>query len=86
MNLIQLLIDERTRVDKAIHALQGTKRIGRPPKSTSAVAPAPVPIALVPTVPKLRKSPKLTAAQRKSMSDRMKRMWKKGKFKKAAAR
>ena len=65
-HIVALLIEERNRLDGAIHALQGPKRRGRPAnKASSAVAPA---------APVKRKRT-LSAACRKAIADAAKRRW-----------
>jgi hypothetical protein len=66
-DILELLIAERNKIDLAIAALQGHKRRGRPPGSgqkQAAKAPA-----------KKRGRPKMSAAQRKAASARMKAYW-----------
>jgi len=67
-NALQLLIEERDKLNRAIEVLGGAvpKRRGRPPGSKSKKAPAkkakPGP-------------PKMSAAQKKKVSERMKKYW-----------
>lgn len=71
-DILQLLIAEREKLDRAIAALggSGVKRRGRPPGSKNAVvtangaSPAPA-----------RKKRVFTAAQRKQQAQRMKAFW-----------
>jgi hypothetical protein len=66
-HIVALLIEERDKLNRAIEALQGTKRLGRPPKSQGAEAPAAV-------QPKKR-TRRFTPAQRKAQAARMKAYW-----------
>jgi hypothetical protein len=78
-HIVNLLIQERDRITRAIEALQGpTKRRGRPPKSPLAVVAAG-PLNAAPAKAKKRG---WTAAQKKAASLRMKARW--AKKKKAA--
>jgi len=62
--ILQLLIAERERLNRAIEALQGpARRRGRPPAGITIAAPA---------APARRKR---TAAQNKAQSERMKAYW-----------
>ena len=56
-DILALLIEERDKFDRAIAALQGPKRRGRPPGSTSKKAPK-----------KKRSRPPMSAAQREAAS------------------
>jgi hypothetical protein len=71
-HIVAMLMAEREKLDRAIVALQGPKRRGRPPKNALAVASDPAPG----TVSK-RKG--FSAAQRKAASARMKAYWAKRK-------
>ena len=62
-DILELLIAERDRINRAIAALQGTKRRGRPPGS-----------ARKPAKPG-RPAKKRSAAARKAQSARMKAYW-----------
>ena len=65
-DILALLIEERDKFDRAIAALQGPKRLGRPPGSKTpkkAVAK------------KKRSRPPMSAAQREAVSKRMKALW-----------
>jgi hypothetical protein len=69
--IVALLTAERDKLSRAIEALQGARRRGRPPKNPlalmdSTTAPAPTPNG--------RKSG-MTAAARKAQSKRMKAYW-----------
>jgi hypothetical protein len=64
-HVLALLIQERDRISRAIEALQGPKRRGRPPKNLVMQSPAPS---------KPGKRP-WTAAQRKAQAERMKAYW-----------
>lgn len=67
-HIVQLLIQERDRLNRAIEALQGAvKRRGRPPKHLAAVT-APVADA-----PKKRKG--FSAATRRKMALAQKKRW-----------
>lgn len=72
--IVQLLISERERLTRAIEALQGPKRRGRPPKNplvmNGATAPTPTPA---------RKTRTFTAAQRRRQAQRMREYWAKKK-------
>ena len=68
--IVRLLVAERERIDRAIEALQGPKRRGRPPKnavaaadSDSAESPAP------------RKKRTFSKAQRAAAAERMRKYW-----------
>jgi hypothetical protein len=68
-HIVSLLLAERDRLTRAIEALQGpAKRRGRPPR---AVAPAASPAKAKPA----RKRRKLTPAEKKAASERMKAFW-----------
>jgi hypothetical protein len=68
-HIVALLVAERDRITRAIEALQGTKRRGRPPKNPlAALATAP------PAAPKKRRGG-MSAAARKAQSERMKAQW-----------
>jgi len=69
--IIALLIAERDRLNRAIEALQGTKRRGRRPQNSFAATAAPAPV-------KKRRST-FTAAQRKAQGEKMKAYWAKRK-------
>jgi hypothetical protein len=70
--IVQLLIAERDRLNRAIDALQGpTKRRGRPPGSKNGVAAAAT--TLAPATKRGRRT--FTAAQRKAQAARMRRYW-----------
>jgi hypothetical protein len=66
--IVSLLIAERDKLNRAIEALQGTKRRGRPPKSG---------IALTASAPSRggRRGRTFTSAQRKAQAKRMKEYW-----------
>ena len=66
-DILALLITERDRLNRALEALQGQKRRGRPPKS--AAAPA------VPETKPRRGRKRMSAAARKAHSKRMKKYW-----------
>jgi hypothetical protein len=66
-HILALLIQERDKLNRAIEALQGTKRRGRPPKS---------PFALVAPADNGQRKPRtFTAVQRKKQTARMKAYW-----------
>ena len=65
-HIISLLIAERDRLNRAIEALQGSKRRGRPPKNQSQTG------AVAVVAPKRKRR---TAAQRKAQAERMKAYW-----------
>jgi hypothetical protein len=67
-DIIELLIAERDKLNRAIETLQGSaKRRGRPPKHQS-------PTTALPTSAPKRKR-RRTAAQRKAQAERMKAYW-----------
>jgi len=70
--ILALLMQEREKLNRAIEALQGAKRRGRPPKS---------PLALVETAAAApeKKRRGRTAAQRKAQAHKMKEYWAKRK-------
>jgi hypothetical protein len=72
-HIVSLLLAERDRLTRAIDALQGpAKRRGRPPGTAAVAAPA----ASSPAKAKrARKRRKLTAAEKKAASERMKAFW-----------
>jgi hypothetical protein len=84
-HIVQLLIQERDRLERAIHALQGeVKRRGRPPKKTiepifstgPELENPPVPQALEAAgekVPKKRKG--FSAATKRKMALAQKKRW-----------
>ncbi len=66
--IVELLIIDRDRLNKAIEALQGPMgRRGRPPKSAAASA--------VPETKPRRQRKRMSAAARKALSGRMKKYW-----------
>jgi len=67
-HILALLVAERDKLNRAIEALQGARRRGRPPKGLTAVAPESSD-----GVPAARKA--RSAAQRKAQSKRMKEYW-----------
>jgi len=69
-HIVALLIAERDRISRAIEALQGTRRRGRPPKNSLAAFGAPGAAAS----PKKRRGG-MSAAARKAQSERMKAQW-----------
>jgi hypothetical protein len=70
--ILDLLIAERDKLNRAIEVLQGsTKRRGRPPKSVLSVIPA----SPEPAQPAKKKRRKFTAVQRKQQAERMKAFW-----------
>ncbi len=74
-DILQLLIEERDSINRAIEALAGpTKRRGRPPKNPLAIAGAPA-AATAPAKRRKRRS----AAQRRAQAERMKAYWEKRK-------
>jgi hypothetical protein len=71
-HIVALLLAERDKIDRAIEALQGPKRRGRPPKNPmAAVLPAPAKTA--------SKRSGLGPSKRKAQSERMKAYWAKRK-------
>jgi hypothetical protein len=77
--IVALLVAERDRLNKAIEALQvSRKRIGRPPKNPlAAVIPAAA------AAPAKKKRRKFSKAQREAAAERMRQRWA---AKKAAAK
>jgi hypothetical protein len=72
-HIVQLLIQERDRLNRAIEALQGTvKRRGRPPKHLAAVT-TPVTESPISEAPKKRKG--FSAATRRKMALAQKKRW-----------
>ncbi|GAC1644614.1 MAG: hypothetical protein NVS9B15_01810 [Acidobacteriaceae bacterium] len=72
--IIQQLTSERDRIDQAITALRGgnvPKKRGRKPGSLNANSGAPP----APTGAKRRGRPPLTPAQKKRLSEQMKKRW-----------
>jgi hypothetical protein len=69
-HIVALLVAERDRISRAIEALQGPKRRGRPPKNPLATAAA----LSTPAPPKKRRGG-MSAAARKAQSERMKAQW-----------
>ena len=68
-SILQQLQAERDRIDQAIRALQGDsypKRRGRKPGSSQGMASG---------APRKRGRPPLTAAQKKRLSEQMKKRW-----------
>jgi hypothetical protein len=75
-NIVALLISERDRLTRAIEALQGpAKRRGRPPKSASATEAAVSSGSPAIAKPARKKRRKLTPAEKKAASERMKAFW-----------
>ena len=68
-HILALLIQEQDRISRAIEALQGPKRRGRPPKNLAPV--------VVSDNPKSRGKRGWSAAQKKAQAARMKAYWKK---------
>jgi len=72
--IVRQLQAERSRLDQAIQALQGgsvPKKRGRKPGSTNAAAAAQP----TPQTPRRRGRPPLTPAQKKRLSEQMKKRW-----------
>ena len=65
-HILALLVAERDKLNRAIEALQGAKRRGRPPKN---------PLALAISAAPARKKRTFSAAQRKQQAARMKAYW-----------
>jgi hypothetical protein len=70
-DILALLIQERDKLNRAIEALQGARRRGRPPKVAAAAAS---PAATGPAKRRAR-----TPAQRKAQAKRMREYWAKRK-------
>jgi hypothetical protein len=68
-HIVALLVAERDRITRAIEALQGTKRRGRPPKNPLAALVS----SAKPASSKKRRG--MSAAARKAQSERMKAQW-----------
>ena len=71
--IVRQLQAERSRLDQAIQALQGgnvPKKRGRKPGSTNATA-----AQSTPQTPRRRGRPPLTPAQKKRLSEQMKKRW-----------
>jgi hypothetical protein len=71
-DIVAMLLAEREKIDRAIEALQGPRRRGRPPKNPLAALNDPAA-----SRPSKRKG--FSAAQRKAASARMKAYWAKRK-------
>jgi hypothetical protein len=70
-HIVSLLLVERDRLTRAIEALQGpAKRRGRPAKATATPA-----VSSPAKAKPARKRRKLTAAEKKAASERMKAFW-----------
>jgi hypothetical protein len=67
-HIVALLIEERAKLERAIEALQGAKRRGRPPKN-------PLLAVELPTKNGHRKTRTFSVAQRKKQAARMKAYW-----------
>lgn len=67
-HIVELLIQERAKLERAIEALQGTKRRGRPPKNPLQALPVTIPNGH-------KKTRTFSAAQRKKQAARMKAYW-----------
>jgi hypothetical protein len=67
-HIVALLIQEREKLNRAIEALQGAKRRGRPPKN-------PLLAVGFPTENGHKKTRTFSAAQRKKQAARMKAYW-----------
>jgi hypothetical protein len=65
-DILALLITERDRFNRAIEALQGARRRGRPPKSEANP---------IPEIKPRRQRKGMSAAARKAHSARMKKYW-----------
>jgi hypothetical protein len=76
-HIVALLIEERDKLNRAIEALQGTKRRGRPPKGLAPMNPE-----AVATTSKTHKKVVWSAARKKAHIARMKVYWAKRKAKK----
>ncbi len=72
-DVLQLLIEERDRLNQAIAVLGGPRRRGRPPASAEE---AENPVA---SPKKAAKRKKMSPAQRQAVSERMKKYWAKRK-------
>jgi hypothetical protein len=74
-HIVALLIAERDKINRAIEALQGAKRRGRPPKNP-AIAAAEASTSGTSTN---GRGTRMTVAARKAQSQRMKAYWAKRK-------
>jgi hypothetical protein len=87
-HILALLLRERNKIEKAIEALQGPKRKGRPPSPGRKAAPPSVeqdsksPESVGPTVPSKRK---MSAAGRRAIIAATKKRWAAIRAAKAAA-
>lgn len=71
--IVRLLVAERERIDRAIEALQGPKRRGRPPKS--AIGAAAASMEEEESVSSPRKKRTFSKAQREAAAERMRKYW-----------
>ncbi len=71
-DVLQLLIEERDRLNEAIAALGGPRRRGRPPGGGRKANPGAAPKKVA---KKKRSRPPMTAEQREAVSKRMKKIW-----------
>jgi len=66
--IIAMLLAERDKIDRAIQALEGPKRRGRPPKSPLAAS-----ATMAEGEPRKRRT--MSAANRKAQAERMRLYW-----------
>src|SRR5712691_11005094 len=80
-DIVALLITERDRFNRAIEALQGARRRGRPPKWLTGPKPRrgrppkSVTANPIPEIKPRRQRKPMSAAERKAHSKRMKKYW-----------
>ena len=72
-DILQLLIEERDKIDRAIAALGGARRRGRPPGRRGPGRPPGSGKKAAKKVARTRKG--MSAAQRKAVSERMRKYW-----------
>ena len=70
VDVLQLLIEERERLNEAIAVLGGPRRRGRRPGDGKGASAGPKKAAK-----KKRRRPPMTAEQREAASERMKKIW-----------
>lgn len=71
--IVRLLVAERERIDRAIEALQGPKRRGRPPKN--AIGAVVASMEESESVSSPRKKRTFSKAQREAAAERMRKYW-----------
>jgi hypothetical protein len=75
--ILALLVAERDRLNRAIEALSGGKRRGRPPGSSTkhAASDYTAPTVLENVQPPVRRKRRLSAAGRKAIADAARKRW-----------